>query len=113
MSRKIIAVTLLVSFIAMSTSGMMMFIIEKPSFSIQMHPVHKVFGLVMIVSVIGHLFFNYRSMIKYLTKKSVALYSGILVCMLVVLYGIAINNKIPENIAAPLDKLAEQAESKE
>lgn len=37
MFRKFVAVTLFVSFIAMATSGMMMFVIERPSFTIQMH----------------------------------------------------------------------------
>ncbi len=51
MARKFFTVSLFISFIAMSTSGMMMFVIEKPSFTIQMHPVHKLFGLIMIISV--------------------------------------------------------------
>lgn len=113
MIRKIFAVSLLISFIAMATSGMMMFVIEKPSFTIQMHPVHKLFGLIMIASVIGHLSFNYRSLLTYLKTKSVAIFGGVLVCILVLLYGVAINNKVPENIAIPLDKLASEAESHE
>ena len=55
MFRKLVAVTLFVSFIAMTTSGLMMFFIEKPSFTIQMHPVHKLFGLLLVFAVIGHL----------------------------------------------------------
>ncbi|HAN60078.1 MAG TPA: hypothetical protein DCQ11_04415 [Gammaproteobacteria bacterium] len=55
MFRKLVAVTLFVSFIAMATSGLMMFFIEKPSFTIQMHPVHKLFGLLLVFAVIGHL----------------------------------------------------------
>lgn len=113
MMRKIIAVSLFISFIAMATSGLMMFVIEKPSFSIQMHPVHKLFGLIMIASVIGHLSFNYRSLLTYLKTKSVALYGGGMVCLLVLLYGVAINNKVPDSIAIPLDKLAAEAESHE
>ncbi len=111
MLRKLVAVSLAISFIAMATSGMMMFVIEKPSFTIQMHPVHKVFGLVMIASVIGHLSFNYRSLVGYLKTKSVAAFGGVLVFMLVLLYGVAINNELPESIANPLDDLAGQAES--
>lgn len=111
MIRKIFAVALFISFIAMATSGMMMFVIEKPSFTIQMHPVHKLFGLIMIASVIGHLSFNYRSLLTYLKTKSVAIFAGALVGLLVLLYGVAINNKVPQIIAVPLDKLASEAES--
>ena len=55
MLRKITAITLAVSFVAMSTSGLMMFVIEKPSFTIQMHPVHKLFGLILILAVISYI----------------------------------------------------------
>lgn len=113
MFRKIVAVSLFVSFIAMATSGLMMFVIEKPSFTIQMHPVHKLFGLIMIISVIAHLSFNMRSMLVYLKSKSVALVGGLMICLLVLLYGVAINNEVPANIAEPLDALAAQAESHE
>lgn len=111
MLRKVIAISLLVSFVAMATSGLMMFVIEKPSFTIQMHPVHKLFGLLMIISVIGHLGFNARSLLGYLKTKAVSFIAGILVALLVLLYGVAINNKVPGEIAIPMDKLAAEAES--
>ena len=99
MFRKIVAVSLFVSFIAMATSGLMMFVIEKPSFTIQMHPVHKLFGLILIVSVIGHLSFNLPTLLTYLKTRSVALFGGVMVCALVLLYGVVGNNEIPPEIA--------------
>ena len=111
MFRKFIALALFVSFIAMSTSGLMMFVIEKPSFTIQMHPVHKLFGLVMILSVIGHLSLNYRSLLNYIKTRSVAIFGGVMITVLILLYGVALNNKVPEVIAVPMDKLAAEAES--
>lgn len=110
MFRKFVAVSLLVSFIAMATSGMMMFVIEKPSFTIQMHPVHKLFGLVLILSVIAHLSLNYKTLLNHLKTKSVALFGAVLVVILVLLYGVAINKKVPDDIAIPMDKLGQQAE---
>ena len=112
MLRKIVAVSLFVSFIAMATSGMMMFVIEKPSFTIQMHPVHKLFGLIMILSVIGHLCFNMKSLLTYVKSKAVATVGGVLVSLLVVLYGVALNNEVPAEIAEPMDALGAQAESR-
>ena len=113
MFRKLITVALFVSFIAMATSGLMMFVIEKPSFTIQMHPVHKLFGLIMIFSVIAHLSFNYHSLLRYLKIRSVAIFGGVMAVMLVLLYGVALNNEIPDVIAIPMDKLAAEAESGE
>ncbi len=113
MFRKIVSVTLFVSFIAMSTSGLLMFFIEKPSFTIQMHPVHKLFGLIMIFAVIGHLSFNLKALGGYLKTKRVAMVGGFFVSLLVLVYGVAINNKVPVEIAEPMDALAAQAESHE
>jgi len=113
MFRKIVAVALFVSFVAMSTSGLMMFFIEKPSFTIQMHPVHKLFGLLMIFSVIGHLSFNFKSIVSYMKTRSVTIFAGFLICLLVLLYGVAINNEVAPDIAIPMDKLAAEAEKHE
>ncbi len=111
MIRRIAAISLAVSFVAMSTSGLMMFFIEKPSFTIQMHPVHKLFGLLMIVAAIAHISLNYRALLKHVRTKSSAIYGGALVAALVLLYGVAANNHVPEGLAATMDAAAAQAES--
>jgi hypothetical protein len=97
----------------MSTSGLMMFFIEKPSFTIQMHPVHKLFGLIMILSVLGHLSFNLKSIVNYVKNRLVAMFGSAMVCLLMLLYGVAINNEVPPAIAIPMDKLAAEVESHE
>lgn len=112
MLRKIAAISLAVSFLAMATSGLMMFFIERPSFTIQMHPVHKIFGLLMIIAAITHISLNYRSLLNHLKAKSTAIYGGVLVVILVLLYGVAINNKVPEDLANQMDSAAIKAESK-
>ncbi len=110
MFRKITAVALFVSFIAMSSSGLLMFVIEKPSFTIQMHPVHKIFGLLMIVAVIAHLSFNYRSLFSYLKQQRVAVAGGVLVAALVALYAVAISNAVPPELARQMDEAAAKVE---
>ena len=107
---KLVAVTLFVSFIAMSTSGLLMFVIERPSFTIQMHPVHKLFGLVMIVSVIAHLSFNVRSLLNHLKARAAAVVGGVLVVVLVLLYGVALNNPVAADLAQQMDAAAAKAE---
>jgi hypothetical protein len=81
--RKIAAITLAVSFLAMATSGLMMFFIEKPSFTIQMHPVHKLFGLLMVVAAVRHISLNYRALLNHIKTKSTAIYGAALVIILV------------------------------
>jgi hypothetical protein len=111
MLRKFSAISLAVSFLAMATSGIMMFIIEKPSFTIQMHPVHKLFGLLMVVAAITHISLNYRSLFNHLKTKSAAIYGSVLVVFLVLLYGVAVNNNLPDDLAEKMDSAAAEAES--
>ena len=69
-----------VSFVAMSTSGLLMIVMDRTSFTLQMHPVHKVFGLLMVATA------------------------------LVGLYAMAMNNSVPAETAASLDALSHKAE---
>lgn len=112
MLRKIAAMGLFVSFLAMASSGLMMFVIEKPSFTIQMHPVHKLFGLVMIISVVAHLSLNYKGLLNHMKNRAAAWVGGVLVVVLVALYGVAINNQVPEDLARQMDGAAAQTESR-
>ena len=111
MIRKYSAIALAISFLALATSGMMMFVIEQPSFTIQMHPVHKLFGLLFIIAAVTHLSYNYRGLINHLKNKSSVVFASVLVVMLVLLYGAAINNEVPEDLAIIMDTAAAQAES--
>jgi hypothetical protein len=113
MHRKMVATSLFVSFLAMATSGLMMFFIEKPSFTIQMHPVHKLFGLLMVISIIGHLYLNYRALLNHLKTKSIATFGAVLIVILILLYGVSLNNKVPKDLAVAMDALAAQVEARE
>ena len=110
MVRKIAAISLAVSFLAMATSGLMMFVVEKPSFTIQMHPVHKLFGLLMIAAAIAHIWLNYRGLLHHLKTRPVAIYGCVLVVLLVCLYGVVIYNKVPAGLAEKMDSAAESLE---
>ena len=59
--RRFTAIALLVSFVAMATSGLLMLIIDKPSFTFRMHPVHKLFGLVLVGAALSHIPLNARA----------------------------------------------------
>lgn len=94
----------------MATSGMMMFVIEQPSFTIQMHPVHKLFGLVMIIAVIGHISLNFKMLFNHIKTRAVSIFAGIMMVILVLLYGAVINNEVPQHIAIPMNALASEIE---
>ena len=108
--RRVVAITLLVSFIAMSTSGMLMFVIEKPSFTLQMHPVHKLFGLVMIAAVLAHMTLNFHSLKMHLRPRSGVITVSVLSVLLVALYAVAAFNRVPPELAAQMDAAAAQAQ---
>ena len=111
MLRRIAAVTLAVSFVAMATSGLMMFVVEKPSFTLQMHPVHKTFGILMVAAALAHLSLNFRSLLAHLRTRSVAVYGSVLVALLVAAYGVAIHNTVPPGLAEQMDAAAAQADA--
>jgi L-asparagine transporter-like permease len=110
MRRRITAVALVVSFLAMCTSGLLMLIIDKPSFTMQMHPVHKVFGIVMIVAALSHLQLNARAIGEHLKQRSAALTGVVLVIALLSSYVVVTLNPVPPELAEPLDQAADQAE---
>ena len=111
MFRRLVALALFVSFIAMASSGMMMFVIEKPSFTIQMHPVHKLFGLIMVVAAACHVWLNRRGLVGHLKARSGLIALGVLTGLLVLLYGAALNNKLPADLSQQMDSAAAQAEA--
>jgi hypothetical protein len=111
MLRKIAAVSLAVSFVAMATSGIMMFVVEKPSFTLQMHPVHKTFGLLMVAAAIAHLSLNFRGLVAHLRTRSVAVYASVLAALLVAAYGVAIQKAVPPDLARQMDAAAAKADA--
>jgi cytochrome b561 len=113
MLRKIAAVSLAISFVAMATSGILMFVVEKPSFTIQMHPVHKVFGILMILAAVTHLSLNFRGLVSHLKTRSVAVYGSVLAAALVLLYGVAVYKEVPPELAKQMDEAAAKVEGED
>lgn len=111
--RRITAIALLVSFVAMATFGLLMLIIDKPSFTIRMHPVHKLFGLVLIGAALSHIQLNARAIATHLKERSAALAGAVLVAAMVSAYAIVAMNPIPPDIAEPLDRVADRAEHRD
>lgn len=110
MYRKFVAITLFVSFVAMSTSGLLMFVISRPSFTLQMHPVHKLFGLILVVAAVAHIVLNFRGLKAHAKARAASIWGAVLIAALVGLYAVALNNAVPPETAAALDALAQKAE---
>ncbi|MFY7865717.1 DUF4405 domain-containing protein [Roseateles sp.] len=110
MWRRLTAMGLLISFVAMATSGMMMFVVEKPSFTIAMHPVHKLFGLLMVVCACSHIWLNRRAIGQHIRQRSGAMVVVMLTVLLTVLYGVVINTDRNGDTARELDRLGQKFE---
>lgn len=108
--RRLTAITLLVSLVALATSGLMMFVVEKPSFTIAMHPVHKPFGLLMIVSACSHIWLNRMAIGKHLKQRSGLYAITVLTMLLIGAYSLAVEIDRSAPLAQQLDELAHQFE---
>ena len=96
MFRKLVSLTLLVSLVALSSSGILMIVLGSLEFQLQMHPVHKIFGILLTVSGGFHLYYNFGAIKKYLGNKKLALVTLFLTVIMVGLYAVG--------TAKPLDK---------
>jgi len=96
MFRKIVSITLLVSLVALSSSGILMIVLGSFEFQLQMHPVHKIFGILLTLSGAFHLYYNFGAIRKYLGDKKIVLVAVFLTFIMVALYAIG--------TAKPLDK---------
>ena len=111
--QSVYADALIVHRLDMATSGLMMFFVEKPSFTIQMHPVHKTFGILMVAAAIAHLSLNFRGLLAHLKTRSVAVYGSVLAALLVAAYGVAIHKTVPPELAQQMDAAAAKAEAED
>lgn len=108
--RAITAIVLFVSFVAMSTSGLLMLVVDRPSFSIRMHPVHKLFGVLMVLGLLSHLSLNHRALLAHSRQRAVAWVGAALGVVLVLVYGMAAFSEVDAQQAAIIDQAAERLE---
>jgi hypothetical protein len=103
MVRKIASVTLLVSLIALVSSGMMMIFIGSFEFNLRMHPVHKIFGILMTVSGILHVYFNFKSIKKYLGAKKILVFGIVLTLFMTLLYFAGLKKPLDQNVIQEIE----------
>lgn len=113
MTRRLIALTLLVSFIAIASSGLLMLVVDQPSFSLRLHPVHKLFGILMVVAGSIHLLLNQTALRAHLRQRAAVLWASALALLLVSTYALVIFNPVDAKVAGRLDAAAREADAYE
>jgi heme A synthase len=108
--RKLAAVALAVSFLALASSGLFLAVVERPSLTIQLHPVHKLFGFVLVLAAGVHVLLNARALLNHLRTRAVAVTAALLVVALVGLYAVALSRPVPPELARQMDEAAATVE---
>lgn len=67
--RRASSITLALAFVAMATSGLLMLLVDRFGFQVRMHPVHNVFGIIMIVAGVLHLAVNWKPLAAHLRPR--------------------------------------------
>ncbi len=106
MFRKIVSTTLLVSFLALASSGIMMLIMGSYEFQLRMHPVHKLFGIAMVLSGCLHAMLNFKAIKKYLTAPKVLIFGIVLLVFMALLYVAGFNKPIDASVIKEIENSA-------
>jgi cytochrome b561 len=86
MKRNIIAIAAFVSFLAMSSSGMVMFFNDSDRMNDLVEGVHLTFGFILTFSVLLHILLNFAPLKKHLQEKSTKVVGTVLCLLLSFLY---------------------------
>lgn len=98
MMRKTVSITMLVSLLALASSGIMMIVLGSYEFNLRMHPVHKIFGITMTISGILHIYYNFKSIKKYLNSRKILLFGVGMVLFMFLLYFAGYKKPLDEKI---------------
>ena len=113
MFRKVVSITLLVSLMALASSGMLMIFLNSLEFQLQMHPVHKIFGILMTISGAFHVYFNFKPIKKYLSLRKLLLFGVGMVLMMSMLYLVGMNKPLDQKKIQEIELLMSQLETRD
>ena len=103
---------MVLSLIALGFSGMLMIILNSFSFQLQMHPVHKIFGIIMVVAGSLHLYLNFRPIRNYLKNRAVLSFCVIMSALLLVLLIVGLNKPMDPELVEQVQQIMSQMETK-
>lgn len=113
MMRRLTTSVLLVAFVGMASSGLMMLVVDQPSFTMRLHPVHKVFGILLVAAVGVHLFTQAATLRRHLKAPAARSVAGLVLTLLVICYALAWMNPVESEQAQQLDDMARRIEAGE
>jgi len=113
MFRKCVSITLVLSFIALGSSGLLMLILNSFSFQLQMHPVHKVFGVIMVLAGCFHVYLNFKPIKNYLKNKQVLVPGAILSVFLIFLFVVGLNKPLDTERIEQIQQIMSQMGSQQ
>lgn len=111
MFRQCVSITLVISLIALGVSGLLMIFLNSFSFQLQMHPVHKIFGIIMVVAGCFHMFLNFTPIKSYLQKRGVLVFATLMSALLIMLLVAGLNKPIDSQVVDQVQQLMSQMES--
>lgn len=112
MLRQCVSIALVLSLVALSSSGMLMIFLNSFTFQLQMHPVHKIFGIIMTVAGCLHLYLNFSPIKRYLKDRKVLVVGVCLTIGLVFLYVVGLNKPLDPASVEQIEQLMLQMGSK-
>lgn len=111
MFRQFVSLTLLVSLVALSSSGILMILLGSFEFQLQMHPVHKIFGILLTLSGAYHLYYNFSAIKKYLSKRKMMLFAMVMTFLMITLYAVGMAKPIDKEKIQQIEKILSTMES--
>lgn len=96
---------------ALSSSGILMIVLGSFEFQLQMHPVHKIFGILLTLSGAFHVYYNFGPIKKYLGKKKPMLFALVLTFVMVTLYAVGMAKPIDKQKVEQIEKIMQTMES--
>lgn len=89
-----------------------MIILNSFSFQLQMHPVHKVFGIIMILAGCFHVYLNFNPIKSYLKNTKMIILGVILSVFLIFLFVVGLNKPMDPQKILQIQQLMSQMETK-
>ena len=108
MFRKITSMTLLVSLLAVGISGLCMIFLGSFEFQLRMHPIHKVFGLIMCISGLAHIALNLKPIKSYLKISKVAITTALLIAFSMLLLAAGMKKPIDNDVVHEIENNMQQ-----
>ncbi|PKN28585.1 MAG: hypothetical protein CVU64_12535 [Deltaproteobacteria bacterium HGW-Deltaproteobacteria-21] len=94
MVKKYTSTILLISLIALGSSGLMMMFLDSFAFQLRMHPVHNIFGIIMCISGCLYICLNFQPLKNYLKERQILIAGISLAVVLMFLYAIGLHRPI-------------------